>query len=73
MKKKKSKKPIRTWRVWGIVSGSKYLGTVKARTKNGALDKAEEMEEGYVSLCHQCSSQCEDPSINSYDVLPEEE
>lgn len=60
------------WRVYGIVTGSKYLGEFEAET----AEEAEQMavnENGYVSLCHQCADECEDPEIHNCEVVEVEE
>jgi len=50
------------FRVYGIVSGSKYLGEHEAKDKDDAEYKAMK-QNGYVSLCHQCCRECDDPEI----------
>jgi hypothetical protein len=52
------------WSVYGRVIGSKYLGTYEADSKEEAEDKAMEAK-GSVSLCHHCSSECEDPEVDN--------
>jgi hypothetical protein len=54
---------MKTWLCYGKVVGSKYLGTVKAKTEKEALEKASELEECYISLCNHCISECEDAEI----------
>ena len=56
------------WEVFGIVRGSKYLGTVEAETEEEAQEKGLRLDSCYVSLCHQCSGECEDPEIESVSV-----
>ena len=51
------------WRVTGTVTGGKCLGEYEADTKEEAEQKALE-EAGFVSLCHQCASQCEDGEVS---------
>jgi hypothetical protein len=51
--------------VYGHVTGSKYLGKFTANSKEEAMEMAEKSENNYVSLCHQCSDECEDPEIHS--------
>lgn len=53
------------YRATGAVAGSKYLGEFEAATPEEAEEMAENSAESWVSLCHQCSSQCEDPEIQS--------
>jgi hypothetical protein len=57
--------------VVGIVSGSKFLGTFEAPTKEEAVQVAMNSATASVSFCCQCSDQCEDPEI--VDVVVDEE
>ena len=59
------------WNITGAVRGSKYLGIFEAETKEQAIEMALNSDECHVSLCHQCSSECEDPEID--EVFAEEE
>lgn len=60
---------VRTWRCYGHVHGSKYLGEVQARSAKEAQEKAfEELAECHVRFCHQCTSECEDPEIDEINV-----
>jgi hypothetical protein len=45
------------------VVGSKHLGVYEAKNEDEAIEKAMK-ENGSVGMCHQCSSECEDPEIN---------
>lgn len=47
------------FRVHGRVIGSVYMGEYEADTPEEAKQKADDAFS--VSLCHQCSSSCEDP------------
>ncbi len=58
-------KKKKRWRVSGKVVGSKYLGEFVAATAEEAVDLALKSNAAYVSLCHQCSDECEDPEIHS--------
>lgn len=57
------------YRVYGTVTGTKYLGVVEADTMQEAEDKAVLSSSCYVSLCHQCCRECDDPEI--HDVTAE--
>lgn len=57
------------YRAYGVVSGSKYLGIVEAPDKDEAELKALESEEAFVSLCHQCSSECEDAEVTEVNLI----
>ncbi|WP_316200994.1 MULTISPECIES: hypothetical protein [unclassified Bradyrhizobium] len=48
--------------VYGVVTGTKYLGTYDAPTKEAAIKMAE--GEAHCSLCHQCSQECESPEVD---------
>lgn len=47
----------------GTVTGSKYLGTVEAESAEEAIEKAYKLDTCSISLCHQCTDECEDPEI----------
>ena len=57
---------MKTYLIHGTVVGSKYLGEVEAETAQEALDIAIKELDFSVSLCHQCSGQCEDGEIDHY-------
>jgi hypothetical protein len=56
--------------VYATVTGSKYLGDFEADTKEAAIEQAEASGAAWVSLCHQCDSECEDPQ--AHDLIAEE-
>lgn len=47
--------------VYAKVVGSKYIGDFEAENPEAAIEAAEEAGATWVSLCHQCNSECEDP------------
>jgi hypothetical protein len=51
------------WAITGAIHGGKYLGTVEAATKEEAEALGWTLPTCGVSLCHQCSNECEDPEI----------
>lgn len=53
------------------VVGSKYLGEVEADNEEAAIEKAEQLDATHISLCHQCSGQCEDAAVDEIVVEPE--
>jgi|ADurb_Val_02_Slu_FD_contig_21_2875252_length_324_multi_2_in_0_out_0_2 Fe-S cluster assembly iron-binding protein IscA len=55
---------MKKWAVMGHVVGSKFLGIFEAETKEEAEDMAIESDAASVSLCHQCSSECEDAEVD---------
>lgn len=59
---------MKKYAVSAKVSGGKYLGKFEANSKEEAEELA--MQEAFVFLCHQCSSECEDPQIT--EVIAEE-
>jgi hypothetical protein len=61
-------KKIKTYNVYGIVTGSKYLGQVEAFSKDEAEEKAWSELEASVSLCHQCSREASDAEIYKVEV-----
>ena len=56
-------KELRKYNVYGRVVGSKYLGSVEAFSLEEAQELADNLP-SHISLCHQCSSQIEDPEIS---------
>lgn len=60
------------YEVMGQVSGGKFMGTYEASSKEEAEKMALD-KEGYVSLCHQCASECEDAQIDEVFVTEVEE
>lgn len=61
------------WHVHGTIVGTKYLGIFEADTKEEAEDMAMESEASGVSLCHECSTECEDPQIDSVEASEAED
>ncbi len=47
------------------VIGSKHLGVIEAPSAERALKMSYALDEAYVSVCHHCASQIEDPEIDS--------
>ncbi len=43
------------------------MGVFKAKTEEEAIEKAS--RNCFVSLCHQCSDECEDAEIHNFDVV----
>lgn len=69
----RAKKKTKLYDVYGTVVGGKYLGQVRAASK----EEAEEIAWSgkgpalHVSFCHQCSGECENAEIT--EVFAEEE
>lgn len=68
-----SKTETKRWSVSAVVTGSKFLGVFEAGTKKEAISAALHSDSAHVSLCRQCTDQCEDPEIVSADAWPVEE
>lgn len=60
------------WSVNGVVQGAKHLGIFEADTKEAAVEMALDKNGGPISLCHQCSSECEDGSVEEAVAEPVE-
>jgi hypothetical protein len=54
--------------VYGLVTGSKFLGVVEADTPEEAEEKGFDLEGCYCSVCNQCSDQIDDPQISEVQV-----
>ncbi len=61
---------MKNWNVYADVRGSKYLGEVEAETKEEAEKAAWSDLDFSISVCHQCSSEVEDPEV--YEIVVEE-
>ncbi|GAA0005248.1 hypothetical protein [Bradyrhizobium elkanii] len=55
---------MKQYSVFGTVTASKFMGRFWANSKEEAIAMAEKSENNFVSLCHQCNDQCEDPEIH---------
>lgn len=51
------------YRVYGIYTGSKFLGEFDAESKDAAIEMALNSDANHVCLCHQCS---DDLELNDY-------
>lgn len=56
------------YRCYATVMAGKYLGEVEADSEDEAKEKAWELDTCYVSFCHQCADQAEDPEITEVSV-----
>ena len=52
--------------VSAAVTGSKYIGEFEAATKEEAIEMATNSSAAYVSMCHQCSDECQDPECTEF-------
>jgi len=57
----------------GTVVGSKYLGTVEAESPEEAKEMARNLDSCSISLCHQCSCECEDAEVTEIIVELDED
>jgi hypothetical protein len=60
------------YRVYGLFTGSKYLGEFEAETKEGAIDLAAESDANFACLCHQCSDELELDESSAQDFQAEQ-
>lgn len=56
------------YQVYGVISGSKYLGEVEASSEEEAEEKGCELETCCVCLCHHCVRECQDAEIYKLEV-----
>lgn len=47
------------FRVYGIATGSKYLGEFEADSEEQAKEMAANSDENHICLCHQCARELE--------------
>jgi len=59
------------YKVYGIVTGMKYIGEFEANNKEEAEQMAWDSENGYVSICYHCSKEIDEPQIEK--MIVEEE
>lgn len=50
------------YRVYGVITATKYLGEFEAENEEQAEEMASKV--AYVSICHQCSREIEGPEIS---------
>lgn len=63
---------MKKFRVFGVVTGTKYLGEFEAETKEQAEEMALNSGANYVSQCHQCTEEFELNDICCHDASAEE-
>lgn len=59
---------MKKYNVYAIVTGSKYLGQVEADSPEEAEEKGYGLPTASIGFCHQCDSECEDPTITEITV-----
>lgn len=63
---------MKTYRVYGLWTAYKVIGEFEANSEEEAIAMAEESEEAYASLCHQCSREVELGDSTPYKFEAEE-
>jgi hypothetical protein len=58
----------KTWNAYATVTAGKFLGTVKAETKEEAERLAWELDSCGVSVCHHCSGEVSDPEVSEITI-----
>lgn len=59
-------KPIPKYRVYGIITGDKFLGEYEAETEDQAKQQAE--GEAFINLCHHCSKEIDGAEIQELQI-----
>lgn len=59
------------FRVYGLVTGTKFLGVFEANTPEEAKEMAAISEENFITLCHQCSREVELDDIGTTGFIVE--
>jgi hypothetical protein len=62
-RKRRRVRAMPKWRVYGAVSATKYIGVVEAETEAQAIEVGGNHKNAYVSLCWQCSDECDGAEI----------
>ena len=61
------------WSAYGVVTGTKYIGTFEAETQEEAEEMALNSPRASVSVCYQCSDEVGDSEIAEVVMQLEEE
>ncbi|UUZ85641.1 hypothetical protein LJK88_20350 [Paenibacillus sp. P26] len=56
------------YRVYAVVTATKYMGEFEAESKEEAEQMAWESDKAYVSVCHQCARNVDSPEIDRMEV-----
>lgn len=56
------------FRVYAIMTASKFLGEYEAETASEASDMAEKEADVWVSLCHQCAGEVDLGDVHDFQV-----
>lgn len=72
--KPKPKLKLKKYTIIGIVETGKWLGMIEANSEEEALEIAEKdkniQNNSYISLCHQCANELDDPQITELRAFP---
>ena len=63
---------MKTYRVYGLWTASKFIGEFEANSEEEAIAMAEDSDESYASLCHQCSKNLDLSDLYPYKFEAEE-
>ncbi len=64
---------MKKYRVYGIFTGTKFLGVYEAASVEEAQVRGLNSTENHVSICHQCSSNLELDDYSCHDATVEED
>lgn len=64
---------MKRYRATAVIAGGKYLGEVDAENEEQAKEKAWNLPEAFVSVCHQCTDDVGELEIADIDVEEVEE
>ena len=58
------------YHVYGVMTATKYFGEIETDSQNEAVEIAENSDDNYASLCHQCSREIDldDYSFQKFEV-----
>lgn len=57
----------KTYRIYALMTASKFLGEFEAESEAEAREMAEDQADFHVSICHQCSRQIEIGDVHDVD------
>lgn len=61
---------MKNYNVYAKVVGSKWIGVIEAENEEEAIQIGVHHENCYVSLCHQCASECDDLEVTGVFANP---
>ena len=63
---------MKTYRVYGLWTASKFIGEFEANSEEEAIAMAEDSDESHASLCHYCSKNLDLSDLYPYKFEAEE-